>query len=362
MKSELGVGLIGAGLIGTVHSVALRQAKEKGGLPVRLVAVADDEKEKADHFQKTFGYEKSYRSAAQLIDDPAVDAVYVCTWTSAHAPLVRMAAEAKKPVFCEKPLAFTAEEAAGMWNEVSHAGVVHQVGLVLRQGPIWNVLQEEMERQDLGFPIAFTFRDDQCFPIKGGHPSTWRKDCTRAGHGTLIEHSIHDLDLVEWMLGPVDEIRAATWCRFGYHEIEDMAKVELNLKSGMHGTMLSIWHDVLNRHSNRRLEVFHEKAYHAIECEFCGPLTVMEGEEQGERMISEAEINRRFWARRGIADEGLQRLSTEFGAYEDYLFCLGAMEGRQLGPGFEVAVRAHELVDACYKSAETGEWVRTARK
>ena len=96
MKSELGIGLIGAGLIGTVHSAALKQTREKGGLPVRLVAVADEEKEKADHFQKVFGYEKSFRSAAQLIDDPAVDAVYVCAWTSAHAPLVRMAAEAKK--------------------------------------------------------------------------------------------------------------------------------------------------------------------------------------------------------------------------------------------------------------------------
>jgi len=362
MKSELGVGLIGAGLIGTVHSVALKMAREKGGLPVRLVAVADEERAKADHFKEQFGYEKSYHSAAELIEDPAVDAVYVCTWTSAHRPLVKLAAALKKPVFCEKPLAFTAEEAAGMHEDVRLAGVVHQVGLVLRQGPIWNVLQEEMARTDLGFPISFTFRDDQCFPIKGGHPSTWRKDCTRAGHGTLIEHSIHDLDLVEWILGPVDEIRASTWCRFGYPEIEDAAKVDLCLASGMNGTMFSIWHDVLNRHSNRRVEIFHERAYHALECEFCGELTVMENEDPGERLILEPEVNRRFWARRGIEDDKLQRLSTDFGAWEDYLFCKGAMEGKQLGPGFEVAVRAHELVDACYQSAKTGKWVRTARK
>jgi len=362
MKSELGVGLIGAGLIGTMHSFALRTVIEHLNLPIRLVAVADEERDRADRFRDQFGYARSTRDAEELITDPAVDAVYVCAWTSAHQRLVLAAAAAKKHVFCEKPLAFTAEEAASMQEAVVRAGVTHQVGLVLRQGPIWNALREEAQRPDLGFPITFVFRDDQCFPIKGAHPSTWRRDCTRAGHGTLIEHSIHDLDLVEWIFGPVDAVRASTYCHYGFHQIEDMARVELNLRSGMSGILLSVWHDVLNRHSNRRLEVFHERVFHALETEFTGPLTVMEGEDPAERVIPEDEINRRFWRLRGIEDPALRKFSTLFGVYGDYLFCRGALEGKQLGPGFEVAVRAHELVDACYQSAETGEWVRTARK
>jgi len=283
-----------------------------------------------------------------------VDAVYICTWTSEHPGLVAAAAREKKHVFCEKPLAFTAAEAGHMQEAVKRAGVIHQVGLVLRQGPIWNVLRHEVQKPDNGFPITLIFRDDQCFPIKGAHPSSWRKDADKAGHGTLIEHSIHDLDLLEWIFGPVSSIQARTMSRYGYPDIEDLARVDLEFKSGMTGTLVSVWHDVLNRHSNRRLEIFQEKRFYALEAEYTGEIQVMAGDQHLET-IPEAEVNQRFWELRGIERPLERELSLMFGVYEDYLFLQSVVEGKRLGPGLEVAVRAHELVDACYESARTGD-------
>lgn len=358
-KDKLGIGVIGAGLIGAMHCFSLRTVIDKLKVPARLAHVADAEESKAKNYQKNFGFDRASTDAEALIRDPAVDAVYVCAWTSAHEDLALAAIAEKKHLFCEKPLAFDAKTARKMQAAAATAGITNQVGLVLRQGPVWNVLRHEVQSQELGFPISLIFRDDQCFPIKGAHPSAWRKDPARAGHGTLIEHSIHDLDLLEWTFGPIKSLRAETAHRFGIPGIEDLARVDLEFQSGLTGVLVSVWHDVLNRHSNRRLEVFHEKVFHALECEFTGEIAYQAGAGPM-KTVSEREVNQRFWKLRGIEDPELRELSLLFGVYEDYLFCQSAREGRPADPDFSVAVRAHELVDAGYESARTGNRIKTS--
>jgi len=357
---DVGIGIIGAGLIGTLHSLSLKTAIGKMELGASLAHVADLDGDKAERMRNAFGFGKASADPLELIRDPNVDAIYICTWTSAHPELVEAAAAHGKHVFCEKPLAFDAADAARMREALDSRGLINQVGLVLRQGPIWNVARQIVKEGDAGFPVCFIFRDDQCFPIKGAHPSEWRKDPARSGHGTVIEHSIHDLDLLEWTFGRVDRVRARTAERFGHAEIEDLAFIELEFESGMAGDLVSIWHDVEQRHSNRRLEVFNEKLFVSLECEFTGPIDVQEGA-GALRTISADDVNRRFWEIRGIEDPVLRELSLHFGVYQDYLFLKALIDGVPVeAPDFGVAVRAHELVDAVYGSAADGDWVSTS--
>ena len=58
--------------------------------------------------------------------------------------------------------------------------------------------------------MAAIFRDDQYFPIQGTYASQWRADVTQAGGGCLIEHSIHDVDILRFCFGEVDELSART--------------------------------------------------------------------------------------------------------------------------------------------------------
>jgi len=358
MKTDtLGIGIVGAGLIGTMHSIGLRGLIERNVLPIRLAHAVDIDPGKAETFKNVFGYEKASADPESLIKDKAVDAVYVCTPTSEHFDLVMAAAAEKKHIFCEKPLAFTAAEAGQMRDKVVEAGVIHQVGLVLRGGPVWNVLRYEVREKNTGFPITFTFRDDQCFPVKGLHASAWRKDPAKAGHGTIIEHSIHDLDLIEWIFGPVTSIRAHMDSRFGHTDIEDLARVDMELESGMTGTLISVWHNVLNRHSNRRVEVFHERVFHTIESEYIGPIHRTEGEGNAE-VIPAEEVNKKFWEIRGIEDPVEREISLMFGGYEDYLFCRSIIENKSADPDFNIAVKAHKLVDACYESSQKNERIK----
>ncbi len=356
-NNAFGIGIIGTGLIGTMHAVSLQKAVKAIGKPVRLVAAADKDAKRAERFASAFGFERASTDYREIADNPEIQAAYVCTWTSEHKEAVMALVEKGKSVFCEKPLAFTAGEARAMYKAAVESGVTHQVGLVLRRAPVWSALREKILAGGRGFPIAVIFRDDQCFPIKGSHPGEWRKDPAKAGAGCLIEHSIHDLDLLEWIFGPILEVRAETVERFGHAGIEDLAKVDLYFESGMRGSLISIWHDVLNRHSNRRMEVFYEKEYLAVESEFTGPIALMAGEGPA-RVLKEDEVNRIFWGSQNISDERERELTLHFGALEDYQFLKSAMEGNPADPDFSVAVRAHELVDACYRSAPGGRKIK----
>src|SRR5438105_4034467 len=78
--------------------------------------------------------------------------------------------------------------------------------------------------------------------------------------GTLIDHSIHDVDVLSRVLGEPESVSARTACRFGHAGIEDVADVTLTYAGGAITTLMSVWHQVTSRPSTRRLEVFCQDA------------------------------------------------------------------------------------------------------
>jgi predicted dehydrogenase len=278
-------------------------------------------------------------SEEQVLDD--CDVVYVCTWTAEHPRLVAAAAERGLPVFCEKPLAINLESARAMAETVERAGIVNQVGLVLRHSPAFGLMKAIAADPASGRPMSVVFRDDQFIPVQGSYRSTWRGDVTKAGAGTLLEHSIHDLDMLEHVLGPVSEVSART---AGFHDIpgiEDIATLSLRFASGAIGTLTSIWHDILERPSLRRVELFCERAYAVLEGDWFGPVswtTTGSAPVKVDFADLEAEAARRG-ATLGNPDE---------------LFINAVVKGEPAWPSFADALRAHVLADAAYRSAATG--------
>jgi predicted dehydrogenase len=244
-------------------------------------------------------------------------------------------------VFCEKPLAVDLASARSMAATVAGAAVVNQVGLVLRHSPAFGVLKSLAADAANGRPMSIVFRDDQYIPIQGGYRSTWRGDVTKAGAGTLLEHSIHDLDLFEHVLGPVVSVAAATGDFHGITGIEDVASVVLRFASGATGTLSSVWHDVLERPSLRRVELFCERAYAVLEGDWFGPVE---------------------WQATGSAPVRLDGAALEAEARRrgcalgnpDALFIDAVVRGEPAWPSFADALRAHTLADAVYRSAASG--------
>jgi len=347
------VGLIGAGLIGRFHARSIRGLIRMGLVDARYVAVCDRDEERAREFAQLAELGFCTVDADELIASPAVNTVYVCTPTGEHKPLVLAAAAAGKHVFCEKPLARTLADAREMHEAVQRAGVSHQVGLVLRYSPLLAVLKDLMSDPQLGRLMAVTFRDDQYFPIQGHYPSTWRGDIAITGGGTLIEHSIHDLDALTWLAGDIMALRAETSNFAGHEGVEDLATVTLRFSNGATGQLTSVWHEILSRNTHRRLEFFFERGYFAVDDDFFGPIRYETYATNGPAELPDEEVRRRYLALIGLEGEAYAEAMYRY-SLEDYCFLRALSEGRPPFPGFDVGLHAHELVDAVYRSAAAG--------
>jgi predicted dehydrogenase len=343
----LRVGLIGCGWIGRFHSTAIRAIVRREVLDITYVGVADTDSQRAESFAEITGA-RAYETPEALLDSGDVDAVYVCVPTAGHKPLVLRAAERGLHVFCEKPLATNLPDVAEMVAAVEGAGVKAGVGLVLRHSPILTVLKDLMSDPTLGRMMTIIFRDDQFFPIQGHYGSEWRKDRAIAGAGALLEHSIHDVDVLRWLAGEVEGARGSTRNFAGYEGIEDLASAHIDFKDGTQADLVSVWHSVLGRPSTRHLEIFFEKGFFAIDDDFIGQIE-FQVHAQNSQTLSADEVRSRYLRSLGITDEmfeGLLRYSLE-----DYFFLRACLEDTEPFPDFRVGLEAHRIVDAIYRSA-----------
>src|SRR5689334_17827844 len=114
MKSKLNIGLVGVGRMGIAYARYL--ASRVPG--ATLYAVSDVRADAAESTRAQFGATKAYVNYHDLLNDPSVDAVVVMTPTKLHKDVVVAAARARKPIFCEKPLSLSIEDAEIMQDEV----------------------------------------------------------------------------------------------------------------------------------------------------------------------------------------------------------------------------------------------------
>ena len=203
---QVKIGFIGTGLIATTHMIFIRQIMETlpEGKRISLGKVFDLDRDKAGTFAEIHGFSAAVEEVEELLEDPDINTVYICTPTAFHKEYFLRAAAAGKHIFMEKPLAFYPEDIREMEAAREKAGIQVQVGLVLRYEPVFWFLQELMqkEKERLGSLLSFIFRTDQEWPITGSaHDSAWRSDRSLAYRGCLFEHSIHDLDLLLSFLG-----------------------------------------------------------------------------------------------------------------------------------------------------------------
>ncbi len=346
------IGLVGCGFIGRFHSRAIRGLIRLGLVNAEYAAVCDTVPKRARSFSELTAVPQVTTDPRELIDSPDIDVVYVCVPTASHKELVLRAAQRGKHIFCEKPLAITLAEVEEMVAAVRAAGVKAGVGLVLRHSPILTVLKSLTEDPSLGRLMAIVFRDDQLFPIQGHYGSDWRKDHRQVGSGTLLEHSIHDLDVLRWFAGEVRSLRGSVRNFAGHEGVEDLALVHLEFESGAQAELISVWHNVLGRPSSRRLELFFENGHFQVEHDFFGPIH-LQTHAHPKDTIAEEEVRRRYLELVGLTDPAHEEALTRY-TLEDYFFLGALAEGRDPFPDFSVALQAHRLVDAAYRSAAAG--------
>lgn len=326
------VGFLGAGLIATYHSKSLKRS----GASVVRAGVYDPDTDRAVAFAAASGHH------VLGSDDEVIancDAVYICTWTNEHPKLLAKAVAAGRHVFCEKPLAFTAAAALRMAQAAAAAGVTQQVGLVLRRSPAYLWAKHLIDEPAAGRVMTVVFRDDQFIPIQGHYASTWRADKALVGAGTLLEHSIHDVDMLRFLVGDVRRLSAHTENFHGYDGIEDVATASLRFTNGATGTLTSVWHDNLARPSLRRVEIFCERRHIVIEGDdWFGPVSWTDADGVAGSLSADDLVAAVAPMRDGSDNP-------------DGEFIRAIQESRAATPDLFTAVKAHQIVDAMYASA-----------
>ncbi|MCU5774767.1 Gfo/Idh/MocA family oxidoreductase [Erwiniaceae bacterium BAC15a-03b] len=212
MRNTLNIGLIGSGFMGQAHADAYRRAAMiYPNLPKRplLYAVADQNQPMAEASAARFGAQLAYGDWRELVNDPEVDVVDITSPNHLHFEMALAAIAAGKHVYCEKPLAVSAQQAQEMTAAARRAGVKTMVAFNNIKTPAALLAKQIIERGDIGTPVRFRGTFDQGFYNDPTLPWSWRCSKTLGGSGSLGDLGAHTLSVAQFLMGGISEVTAS---------------------------------------------------------------------------------------------------------------------------------------------------------
>lgn len=230
--SELGFGIVGGGMIGAVQAAAIEQISG-----AKLVAVCGRNEARTAEFAAKFGC-AAYTNYERFLQHPELQIVNICTPSGTHAELGIRAAEAGKHVLTEKPIEINLERADALIAACDRAdvklGVIFQSRFLPAVKRIKQAIDEgRLGKLMLGDALVKWYRAPEYYA-----PGTWRGTLKMDGGGALINQAIHTVDLLRWMMGPVETafaMKAAL--RYPHIEAEDTLVGTVKFQSGALGVV-----------------------------------------------------------------------------------------------------------------------------
>ncbi len=231
-KSELGFAILGAGMVAEYHLNAIQECADLGA---RLVGVGHYNPARYDDITERFGAPAS--SYDDLLANPSVDAVCICTPSGYHAQQAIAAASSGKHVLVEKPMALSLADADAMIAACRDNGVQLGVCLQRRAEPLFRRVHDAIHGGDLGEitigVVTMPYLRDEPYYAQAEWRGTWAMD----GGGVLMNQGIHIIDLLLWFLGDPVETHAFADSRHRSVEIEDTAAAVLRFANGSVATI-----------------------------------------------------------------------------------------------------------------------------
>ncbi len=229
-------GIIGCGDVTEVKSgPGFQKARSSA-----LVAVMRRNAALAEDYARRHGVPRWYSDANSLIADPDVDAVYIATPPASHKEYALAAARSGKPVYVEKPMALNARECDDMIAACKYAGVPLFVAYYRRAMPKFLAVRDLLDSGEIGdVRFARALLGRQPVPAEADPAtSTWRYVPEMSGGGHLHDMGSHQLDLLDFLLGPIRQAKGISVNQTGLYPAEDSVVASLAFDHGVLGVGL----------------------------------------------------------------------------------------------------------------------------
>lgn len=381
MGKEIGIGMVGLGWMGQVHTRAYRRLFDhypECPLEPRLVVVADAVEDRARESAERLGYESWTTDWREVVEHPEVEAVSIAAPNYLHREIAVAAARAGKHIWLEKPCGRIPAETYDVGQAVQETGVKSIIGLMYRHVPVVEYARELIAAGELGEITHYRgyFLADYAADPNGA--LTWRYKLAGAGLGVLGDIMPHTVDMAQNLLGPIESVSAEKEIfirerpevppgvgtghfvvedgEMGTVENEDYACALVRFENGARGTLESS-RVAVGPHVRNSFEANGTRGALSWDFQRLNELQLYRTDSTGDRGY------RTVFAAPGMGDfdrfqpgAGISMGYDDLKVTEAYRFLTSIAENRQTEPGVREIVSAMRVVEAMDRSSDSGVW------
>jgi UDP-N-acetyl-2-amino-2-deoxyglucuronate dehydrogenase len=226
------IAIVGAGMIAEYHRRAVEANAARGA---ELAAIVHHDPTQFARIEATFGV--PCRTLEDMLADPSIDIVTLCTPSGQHAYQALACVKAGKHVLVEKPMALSLASADALIEAAEACGVRLAVALQRRVDPLFQRIKEAIDAGDLGAltlgMVSLPYFRSQAYYDQADWRGTWALD----GGGVLMNQGIHIVDLLIWFMGDPVSIQAEADTLHRDIEVEDVTSAILRFENGALATL-----------------------------------------------------------------------------------------------------------------------------
>ena len=380
MMEELGVGIVGYGFIGKVHTYGYINLPLFYDSPakIKLVGVCTGHKQTAKKAKDIGNFSFATTSYQDLLKRDDIHIINCCTPNYLHKNILIDALKAGKHIYCDKPLAMNLSEAKEILKVAEKSNKVYQMTFEYRFIPAVMRAKQLIEEGFLG--KVFSFRG--CYLHSGyidpTRPMSWRLDKKKAGGGALFDLGSHIIDLTRYLLGDYKSVFASTYTFINERpllhnptkktkvEVDDISFLQLKMQNGAIGT-LEASRLATGANDDLRIEIHGEKGalyYNHMNPNWLWIYDTRDASEPigGLRGFKRVETVQRYPRPATLPGPKFSIRWMRYHIASQYDFVKRIVDGKKGNPSFYDGYKVQEVMEAAYLSVKRGKWVNLPLK
>lgn len=238
------IALLGAAHIHTPNFVRILKQRQD----CQVAWVWDHDPQRAAKNAASLDCQSSSR-LEEVLQDPKIEAVIICSETNRHAELINCSVQAGKHLFVEKPLAMNGIEAEALAGQISKSGLIFQTGYFMRGNPIYRFLKQHIAKGSFGKITRIRLSNCHSGLFRGYFEDewSWMAKPKQAGCGAFGDLGTHALDLLLWLYGLPDSVTAQLARPMArYPGCDELGEAMLCYADGCLASIAASWVDLAN--------------------------------------------------------------------------------------------------------------------